>query len=153
MKVSDEGVELIQQFEGCRLKAYLDSVGIPTIGYGTIMYPSGQRVKMGEKITQEDAMTYLKYEVSLKSKSVNAFVSNVVLNQNQFDALVSFAYNVGIGGLQKSTLLKKVIKNPNDPSIRNEFLKWDKGRVNGKLTTLAGLTKRRQREADLYFKK
>lgn len=149
MKISDKGIELISQFEGCRLKAYKDSAGIWTIGYGTIMYPDGNKVKEGDIITHEDATTYLKYEISLKSKSVSAFTSNVVLSQNQYDALVSFAYNVGVGALQKSTLLKKVIKNPNDPTIEAEFLKWVK--AGGKIIT--GLKKRRQAESDLYFSK
>lgn len=153
MKISDKGVELIAQFEGCKLQAYQDSAGIWTIGYGTIMYPSGQKVKKGDKITHEEATTYLKYEISLKSQSVRAFVSNAVLNQNQFDALVSFAYNVGVGALQKSTLLKKVIRNPNDPTIELEFMKWNKARKKGVLTVIEGLTKRRQSEADLYFSK
>lgn len=153
MKISDKGVSLIQQFEGCRLKAYQDSAGVWTIGYGTIMYPNGTRVKKGDQITHEDAITYLKYEISLKSKSVSAFVSKCVLTQDQYDALVSFAYNLGVGALQKSTLLKKVIKNPNDPSIEAEFLKWNKIKKGGGYIALPGLTKRRQSEADLYFSK
>jgi lysozyme len=69
------------------------------------------------------------------------------ISQSQFDALCSFAYNVGIGNLQKSTLIKKVNTNPSDPTIKDEFIKWNKGA--GKV--LAGLTKRRQAESDLYF--
>lgn len=149
MKISDNGVKLIYQFEGCKLKAYKDSAGIWTIGYGTIMYPSGEKVKEGDKITHEEAVTYLKYEISLKSKSVTAFTSKVVLNQNQYDALVSFAYNVGVGALQKSTLLKKVIKNPDDPTIEAEFMRWIK--AGGKV--VEGLRKRRQAESDYYFSK
>lgn len=149
MTPSERCYSLIKQFEGCRLKAYLDSAGVPTIGYGTIMYPSGKKVQLGDTCTQAEAELYLKYEVILKAKSVNAFTSNVVLNQNQFDALVSFAYNLGVGALQKSTLLKKLRVKPNDPTLEAEFLKWVM--AGGK--KLNGLVKRRQMEADLYFSK
>jgi lysozyme len=74
------------------------------------------------------------------------------VNQNQFDALVSFCYNLGIGAFNSSTLKKKVIANPGDLSIRDEFMKWNKARVKGVLTELKGLTNRRKAEADLYFK-
>lgn len=147
MKPSEQCYSIIKQFEGCRLKAYKDSAGVWTIGYGTIMYPNGTRVKGGDKCTQEEAETFLKYEVILKSQSVNAFTSNYNLTQNQFDALVSFAYNLGIGALQKSTLLKKIKINPNDPVIEAEFMKW----VNAGGKKLIGLVKRRQQESDLYF--
>lgn len=149
MKPSENAYNIIKQFEGCRLKAYIDPVGIPTIGYGTIQYPDGNKVKITDRITQDDADVYLKYEVLKKTGEINHLLKSV--NQNQFDALVSFAYNVGTGALKKSTLLKKVNINPNDKSIELEFLKWSKGRVKGVLTTLPGLSKRRQAESDLYF--
>jgi lysozyme len=79
-------------------------------------------------------------------KSVDSFCRDDI-NQNQFDALVSFAYNLGVGNLKSSTLLKKVNANPSDPTIRDEFMKW----VNGGGKKLPGLVKRRQAEADLYF--
>lgn len=147
MKPSDNCYNLIKQFEGCRLKAYLDSVNVPTIGYGTTYYPEGSKVKLGESITQERAEFLLRWQVLEKAASVAQIVSNV--NQNQFDALVSFAYNCGVAALKKSTLLKKVLANPNDPSIEAEFLKWCK--AGGK--ELIGLKKRRQKEADVYFTK
>lgn len=147
MKPSEKCYSIIKQFEGCRLKAYKDSAGVWTIGYGTIMYPNGTKVKEGDKCTQDEAETFLKYEVILKSQSVNAFTSNYNLTQNQFDALVSFAYNLGIGALQKSTLLKKIKINPNDPAIEAEFMRW----INAGGKPLTGLKKRRQQESDLYF--
>ena len=146
MKISQKGVDLIKSFEGCRLKSYQDSVGIWTIGYGCIVYPTGVKVKEGEKCTQEEAEFYLKYEISLKSGPVSSMVTQP-LTQSQFDALVSFAYNCGVGALRKSTLLKKININPNDPSIELEFMKWTK--AGGK--ELNGLKKRRQAESDLYF--
>lgn len=147
MKPSENCYSLIKQFEGCRLKAYKDSAGVWTIGYGTTYYPDGNPVRSGEVITQERAEFLLKWQVLEKSGSVDSLVK--VVNQNQFDALVSFAYNVGSGALKKSTLLRKLLVNPNDPLIEQEFLKWNKA---GGLE-LRGLTKRRQAEADLYFRK
>lgn len=147
MKPSDNGYKLIKTFEGKRLKAYKDSAGVWTIGYGTTYYPDGAKVKEGDHITEERAEFLLKWQVLAKSGEVDALVKNV--NQNQFDALVSFAYNLGSGALKKSTLLKKLLIDPNDPSIELEFMKWNK--AGG--AVLPGLSKRRQTEADLYFKK
>ena len=153
MKASDTLYKLVKGFEGYRLEAYKDSAGVWTIGHGTIMYPDGKRVKEGDTITPIFADACLRWEVDMKTKSVAAFVSNAILTQNQFDALVSFAYNVGVGALESSTLLKKVIKNPSDPTIRDEFMKWNKvtDPKTKKKIPILGLTKRRQKEADLYF--
>lgn len=149
MTPSSRCYEIIKRFEGCKLKAYRDAVNVLTIGWGTIMYPDGTKVKEDDVITQPQADDYLKHEVNLKAKSVDAFTTNVKLTQYNFDALVSFAYNLGVGALQKSTLLKKVKANPNDPSIEQEFNKW----VNAGGKKLKGLVIRRQAEADLYFSK
>lgn len=147
MKPSENCYNTIKQFEGLRLNAYLDAVKVPTIGYGNTFYENGQKVRIGDKITKERADELLKFTVDDFAESVSLRLTAAV-NQNQFDALVSFAYNVGTGALAKSTLLKKVNANPCDPSIRTEFMKWDK--AGGKV--LAGLTKRRKLEADLYFR-
>ena len=149
MKPSENCYKLIKQFEGCKLKAYKDPVGIWTIGYGTIVYPDGAKVQPQDSITIDKADFLLRWQVLEKSAAVDTLAKNV--NQNQFDSLVSFAYNVGTGALKKSTLLKKVLANPNDPTIEDSFLQWNKARVKGVLTPLAGLTKRRQAESDLYF--
>lgn len=146
MKPSESCYSLIRSFEGKRLKAYKDSVGIWTIGFGTTFYPDGSKVKPTDSITEERADFLLKWQVLTKSGEVDKIVKGV--NQNQFDALVSFAYNLGSGALKKSTLLKKLLVDPNDKSIEEEFLKWNK--ANG--IALTGLTKRRQAESDLYFK-
>jgi lysozyme len=158
MNISQNGVDFIKKHEGLRLSAYLDSVGVATIGYGNTYYTDGKSVKMGDKITRVQAETLLKMTLKEFVGHVNMLVT-APLNQNQFDALVSFTYNVGpdididtiAEGLGDSTLLKKVNKNPDDPTIRDEFMKWNKGRVKGVLKPLAGLTKRRKEEADLYF--
>jgi lysozyme len=146
-KASQKGLELIKRFEGLKLKPYNCPASIATIGYGNTYYPSGAKVKLTDPaITKEKAEELLKFLLTSYEKGVDSFCRDDI-NQNQFDALTSFAYNVGVGNLQKSTLIKKVNKNPNDPTIRAEFMKWNKG--GGKV--LLGLTRRRQAEADLYF--
>lgn len=147
MVISQRGIYLIKSFEGCRLKSYKDPVGIFTIGYGTIVYPSGRKVGSGELITQAQAEEFLKFEIDLKAAAVNELTRDLGLSQGQFDALVSFAYNLGIGALKRSTLLKKVRINPDDITIAAEFRKW---RQAGGMV-LAGLTRRRKAESDLYF--
>jgi lysozyme len=108
---------------------------------------NGKRVLLSDQaITKQEAEELLKNSVKSYEKAVDTFCRDDI-SQSQFDALVSFAYNVGVGNLQKSTLIKKVNKNPSDPSIRAEFLKWNK--ANGRV--LAGLTRRRNAEIDLYF--
>lgn len=146
-KSSQKGLDLIKRFEGLSLKPYLCPASICTIGYGNTYYPSGAKVKLTDpEITKEKAEELLKFLLVSYEKSVDSFCRDDI-NQNQFDALVSFAYNCGVNNLKSSTLLKKVNINPHDPTIKAEFLKWNKG--GGKV--LAGLTKRRQAEADLYF--
>jgi lysozyme len=146
-KASQKGLDLIKRFEGLKLKPYLCPASIVTIGYGNTYYPSGAKVKLTDPaITQIVAEALLKQLLGSYEMAVDSFCRDDI-NQNQFDALVSFAYNCGVNNLKSSTLLKKVNANPNDPTIKAEFLKWNKG--GGKV--LAGLTKRRQAEADLYF--
>lgn len=147
MTTSQKGIDLIAAFEGCRLKAYKCPAGVNTIGYGTTVYENGQPVRMGDQITLQRAKELLKHEVDMKAVGVNTMLGSTKVTQNQFDALVSFAYNCGTGALKKSTLLKKVLANPNDPEIRNQFARWNK--VNGQ--PWEGLTIRRRKEADLYF--
>lgn len=152
MTPSRDCYELIKSFEGLSLAAYKDpgsANGLPiTIGYGTTMYDDGRKPKLGDVITKDRAQFLLEWEVNNKAKSVAAFLSKTNIKQCQFDGCVSFAYNCGVGAFQRSTLLKKIKANPNDPSIRAEFLKWNK--AGGK--TMKGLIRRRTAEADLYFK-
>jgi lysozyme len=146
-KLSQKGLELIKQFEGLKLKPYLCPASILTIGYGNTYYPNGQKVKLSDQaITQEKAEELLKFLLVSYEKAVDSFCRDDI-SQGNFDALTSFAYNLGIGALQKSTLIKKVNANPKDVTIADEFLKWNK--ANG--SALKGLTKRRQAEANLYF--
>jgi lysozyme len=148
MKTSEKGIKLIQEFESCKLKAYLDSVKIPTIGYGNTFYEDGSKVKLGDVITKERANSLFHMILSRFERGVETLLTSKV-NQNQFDALVSIAYNIGLGNLKKSTLLKLVNSNPNDTKISSAFMLWNKAK--GEI--LNGLTKRRSAEAQLYFSK
>ena len=146
-KVNKAGIDLIKSFEGLNLKPYLDAVNIPTIGYGTIEYPDGRKVTMADpKITEEEAEKLLMYEINKKAEGVEKLVK-VQINDNEFAALVSFAYNLGIGNLSKSTLLKNLNSHEDREKLAEEFLKWNK--AGGKV--LAGLTRRRQAEKALFL--
>jgi lysozyme len=146
-KLSQKGLDLIKQFEGLSLKPYVCSGGINTIGFGNTYYTNGNKVKLTDPpITKQQAEELLKFSLSTYEKAVDSFCRDDI-SQGNFDALVSISYNIGVGALQKSTLIKKVNANPKDVTIADEFLKWNK--ANGKV--LAGLTKRRQAEANLYF--
>ena len=140
MKTSPKGIALIKEFEGLRLKAYKCPGGVWTIGYG---HTAG--VKSGMVISEAQAEEYLKADLIAYERYLNGL--GLALNQNQFDALVSFIYNVGTGNFSSSTLLRKVRANPQDNSIMDEFLRWvySKGRV------LPGLQRRRLAEMKLYF--
>ena len=141
-------IDIIKKHEGLRLQAYLCPAGVPTIGYGNTFYEDGTRVKMGDRITRDRAEKLLLHVVEAFAVQVDRLITSRI-NANQRAALVSFAYNVGIGNLQRSTLLRKVNANPNDTSIRIEFMKWTKARGQ----VLRGLVVRRQDEANLYFKR
>jgi lysozyme len=146
-KIGQKGIELIKSFEGLKLKPYLCPASIPTIGYGNTYYPNGQKIKLTDPaITQEKAEELLKFLLVSYEKAVDSFCRDDI-SQGNFDALVAISYNIGVGALQKSTLIKKVNKNPKDVTIADEFMKWNKS--NG--TVLKGLTRRRQAEANLYF--
>lgn len=150
MTPSENCFKLIKEFEGLVLHAYPDPATKAepfTIGWGTTIYKDGTKVKLGDTITEQVADDNLEFEVNKKALSVNTLTKEIPLSQNQFDALVSFAYNCGLGNFQKSTLLKKVKVDPNDPLIGNEFMKWNK--ANGH--EMKGLTRRRQAEVKLYF--
>lgn len=149
MKASQRCIDMVKQFEGLYLDAYICPAGVPTIGYGSIMWPDGSRIQMGQKVTMDAAEKLLAWELDKKGTVINAW--KLKINQNQFDALLSFAYNLGIGNLNSSTLLKKVKFSASDTSIADEFMRWNKARVNGVLKVLPGLTRRRQAEANLYF--
>ena len=140
MIITNEGINLIKEFEGLRLNAYLCPAGVWTIGYG---HTKG--VKKGQVITQLEADNLLKEDLSSFEKGVTSLIKSNI-NQNQFDSLVSFAFNLGLANLKSSTLLKKVNANPDDRTIVDEFIRWIY--AGGK--PLEGLKRRRQAEAYLY---
>ncbi len=149
--VSDNCVRLIEEFECSSnvdkfLLAYKCPAGVWTIGIGTTIYPNGSRVREGDLITRLQAYDFLKHDMRTTQQVVDSYTCDEV-SQCQFDALVSFAYNLGNSALKGSTLLKKVNMNPNDPSIQGEFDKW----VFAKGKKLEGLVKRRKAEGFLYF--
>jgi len=139
MNISNTGIDLIKHFEGCETEAYLCPAGVPTIGYGHI-----KGVQMGDSITEAQAHEMLVEELDEYESYINDLVT-VSLNQNQFDAMVSWVYNLGGGNLKASTLLK-VLNSGDYSGVPEQIMRWNKagGRV------LEGLTRRRQAEADLF---
>ena len=149
MELNNKGYDIIKQFEGLSLKPYLCSAKVPTIGYGNTYYPNGTKVTMNDKpITKEKADELLSFIADKFAVKVDLLIKTTV-SQNQFNALVSFAYNIGITAFGNSTLLKLVNRNANDGNIVKEFLKWNK--AGGKI--IQGLTNRRIKESSLYFTK
>lgn len=139
-KINQAGIDLIKSFEGFRTDAYLDIVGVPTIGYG---FTKG--VKLGQTITQAEAEVRLKEELKTFESGISKLTAICNLTENQFAALVCFAYNVGLFAFEKSTMLKKLISGQN---CSDEFLRWNK--AGGK--EVAGLTRRRKAERELFLK-
>jgi len=143
---------LIHEFEQFRSEPYIDPVGIPTIGWGNTYYEDGKAVRITDPtITLERGNELFKNILRKFELGVCEMVV-VEINQSQFDALVSFSYNVGLAALSKSTLLKKLNAGEPIEKVKAQFLRWNKGRVNGKLKVLNGLTRRRIAEAELYGK-
>lgn len=154
MQLSEKGEQLIKHFESCKLTAYKDIASVWTIGWGNTSYEDGRRVKEGDIISQNRADQLFKRVVQGFVNDVNYLTKGLTLHQHEFDALVSFAYNLGSDidadtipeGLGDSTLLKLVKKDPRDPQIACEFAKWNKS--GGKVSN--GLIRRRASEAYLY---
>ena len=154
MHLGEKGEKLIKHFESCRLTAYQDSKKVWTIGWGNTSYENGTRVKKGDKVSQWRADELFRRISQKFVNEVNFLTKGIQLQQHQFDALVSFAYNVGSDidddkmaeGLGDSTLLRLIIENTEHPGIAGEFMKWNKS---GK-KVLPGLTRRRKAEAHLY---
>ena len=140
MKTSEKGKALIREFESLRLEAYRCPAGVLTIGYG---HTAG--VKEGDRIDKRCAEYFLDKDLEDVEAVINRECPGV--NQNQFDALASFVFNLGVKKFLPSTLLKCVKANPGNPNIRGEFLRW----VKAGGVTLSGLMRRRRREAELYF--
>ena len=148
MKLSENGIKFLEREEGLRLKAYQDQVNVWTIGYGNTFYENGVKVKKGDVITKERAKELKANVGSQFEDAVNSKITSNI-NQSQYDALVSLAYNIGVGGFKGSLIARKVNASPNDVTIRQAFQSWRYGTINGKKEPI--LLGRRKREADLYF--
>lgn len=140
------GLDLIEDVEGFRPKMYKDAVGLPTIGYGTLIDTADEKYLLTATVTREQAEVLLRKDIAPMEGAINKMVTAPIC-QNQFDALLSFCYNLGVNSLRNSTLLKKLNKNPYDPSILWEFDKW----VHAGGQKLPGLITRRKLESKLYF--
>ena len=140
MRISEVGLSLIKKFESCHLTAYKCPAGVWTVGWGHT-----RTATKNSSVTYREATELLSQDVQFVEIAINRL--ELFLNQNQFDALVSFVFNVGTGNFANSTLLKKALQNPDDPGIRDEFTRW----VFAKGQRLPGLERRRQAEAELYF--
>lgn len=148
MILVQDAINLMHKYEGLRLEAYLCPAKVWTIGYGNTFYEDGKKVKRGDKITRQRANELFSNIVEQRFANPLRSLIKSKVNNFQFSALVSFAYNVGIGSISRSTLLRLVNANPNDQRIRQQFMRWNKaGGV-----VLRGLTLRREEEANLYFK-
>lgn len=146
--VSDATIEMIKEFESFREDAYKDIAGVWTIGYGNTYYQDGSPVKQGDTVTLSEG-TILYHDILNEfAAEVNELV-RVELNDCQFGALVSLSYNIGINAFKKSTLLRKVNADPDDPAIAKEFIRWI--RSGGR--TVNGLIRRRKKESEFYFSK
>lgn len=148
-----KALPLIRKFEGLHtdnkdgtVSAYLDPVGIPTIGYGTTLYNNGAKVKMGDRISYQTANDELHFECDEKLKAIDQMVK-VSINNNQKAALLSFTYNLGVGALQSSTLLSLLNAGKDKQTVANEFTKWVY--AGGKV--LNGLVIRRNEEKQLFL--
>ena len=148
MNISAKGIELIKKYEGYSAKAYLDSVGVWTIGYGTIKM-KGVPVKKGDKCTKAQADEWLMDEVK---ESIVPHINRLVkvpLTQDMFDVLCSFVYNLGWPNLERSTLLK-VLNSGDYAGAGDQLLRWNKGNVNGVMVAIDGLTNRRKNEREIF---
>jgi lysozyme len=155
MAIGAKAEELIKKFEADDinkyLDAYIDPVGIPTIGYGsTYNYDAKRKVRLGDSITQEKAVEWLRKETKAIVPKIKALVK-VPINQNQLDSLTSFVYNVGIGAFQSSTLLRLLNSGAPKSEVAAQFERWNKGTVNGQKVILPGLVRRRSEEKALFL--
>ncbi|ENW78235.1 hypothetical protein F909_03921 [Acinetobacter sp. ANC 3929] len=145
--ISDKGYQIIREFEGFKANAYLDTGGVWTIGFGTIKYPNGARVKKGDTCSLEQAELWLKNDCLWVDACLDKYIK-INISQNQFDALASFVYNIGETAFVKSTLLK-TLNTGNFAGAANQFDNWVYD--NGKL--IKGLVNRREKEKALFLKK
>lgn len=147
MIVSNLGIDYIKGWEKFRNKAYLDQAKIWTIGYGTIRYFDGSPIGSGDVISISRATSYLIAECEGIVMKLNIMLKHE-WGQNEFDAMVSLAYNIGTQGFRSSTLLRRL--NTDDEIFENYFTRWNKVTIDGKLVPSRGLTRRRKCEWKLF---
>ena len=151
MKINNAGLDLIKECEGLSLRSYLCPAGIPTIGYGHT-----KKVRLGQAITQVEASQLLQEDIAETEKAIANWAANlhIALNENEFAALVSFCFNIGIGNFAGSTTAKELTKakklGDNRIEAANGLLLWNKG---DDTAVLPGLVKRRKAEKGLFLKK
>lgn len=153
MFLTNEGLLFLKNCESCKLEAYADIGGIPTIGYGTTLYPTGIRVKFGDKINQEQADIAFRFDVNKLGKVLSNLITTP-LNDNQQTALMSLVYNIGVTAFKTSTLRKLLSDSQTAFSgelIKEQWFKWNKYHIDGKLKISKGLRTRRQKEWDLWI--
>lgn len=146
MKTSDTGINLIKEFEGFSSKPYLCPAGVPTIGYGSTRYADSTKVQMTDKPISETEATKLLADTLVDYETGVLRCVEVDMSQSEFDALVSFAYNLGVPNLKRSTLLKK-FNEENRKGAAEEFMKWTRAGGN----VLPGLVRRREAERKLFL--
>jgi len=144
MKMSEQGIGLLKSFEGFRAYAYKCPAGIWTIGWGHT-----EGVTRGQRCTQEQAEEWLRRDIAWAECSAAKYLPGAT--QNQFDAVVSFIFNLGTLAFANSNLRRRILAGAPDAEIREQWMKWNKAKVNGTLTALEGLTRRRAAEADVYL--
>lgn len=152
MKVSNKGLSLVKKWEGFYPKAYLDPVGVWTIGYGTTKWVDGASVKAGQTITQEQALSLLERQVNEHASTIPQYVKRS-LTQSQFDALASFQYNLGKNILAGNNTLVTALNRGDWVTATQQMLLYNKGRVGGVLQVLRGLDNRRKEEVQLFMVK
>ena len=150
MKINQAGIDLVKSFEGLELKAYRDIAGVLTIGYGH----TGPDVVEGMEILETDAETLLRRDIASFEEGVESALYEAIekgfIGENEFSAMVSLAYNVGIGAFKGSSVARYARRN-DDEKAADSFLLWNKARIDGKLQPVAGLTRRRKAERALYL--
>lgn len=149
-KTSQTGIDFIKQFEGKKLTAYKDIAGLWTIGYGHLIKPNEGHL-IGATITEAQAEQLLRDDLKQFENGVNQTITQVKLTQNQFDALVSLAFNIGVSAFRNSSLARNINAKLPAADIRARWIVWNKARVNGVLQQVRGLTRRREAEIEMYF--
>ncbi|WP_144870802.1 lysozyme [Hyella patelloides] len=146
--ISNSTIALVKEFEGFRSAAYLDTDGTPIIGYGQSRI-DGRKVRLGDYISYPVADAALKAELKTIQKEILSVIK-VNLNSNQLGAVTSLAFNTGVHSIKKSTLVRKINQQDYNGAAK-EFLRWDKGKIRGQLVRIQGLTRRRNREKQLFL--